>query len=88
MLLNLTGPEVVSIRRVAEQFGSLMNRAVKIEGLEAEDVLLNDAQLCHRLYGYPKVSLQQMILWIADWVMKGGPSFGKPTHFETRNGKY
>ena len=29
-----------------------------------------------------------MIDWVADWVARGGASLGKPTHFETRDGKY
>jgi hypothetical protein len=29
-----------------------------------------------------------MLDWTADWVMRGQPSLGKPTHFETRDGKY
>ena len=29
-----------------------------------------------------------MMRWIADWVMRGGESLGKPTHFEARDGKF
>lgn len=87
-ILNVTGPEVLSIRRVAEQFGLLMNKEVNIVGSEAPDALLNNAQLAHKLFGYPRVSVQQMIQWIADWVMRGGESLGKPTHFEARDGKF
>ena len=29
-----------------------------------------------------------MIDWVADWVSRGQPSLGKPTQFETRDGKY
>jgi hypothetical protein len=34
------------------------------------------------------VSLERMIDWQADWIRRGGASLGKPTHFETRDGKY
>jgi hypothetical protein len=29
-----------------------------------------------------------MAEWIADWVRRGGESLGKPTHFESRDGRY
>ncbi|MDB5305319.1 MAG: epimerase, partial [Phycisphaerales bacterium] len=49
---------------------------------------LNNAQLCHDLFGYPSVSARQLIAWTADWVKRGGDTLGKPTHFETRDGKF
>ncbi len=87
-MLNVAGPELVSIRKVAEQYGQLMGKPVAITGTEAPDVLYNNGKLGHRLFGYPKVSLDQMVRWIADWVMRGGDSLGKPTHFESRDGKF
>ena len=29
-----------------------------------------------------------MIQWIADWVMRGGETINKATHFEERNGSF
>jgi hypothetical protein len=29
-----------------------------------------------------------MIGWIADWQLRGGPTLGKPTHFQTRDGRF
>lgn len=87
-ILNIAGPELISIRRAAEQFAELMGKTVTFTGCEAPDALLNNGQLGHRLMGYPRVSVQQMIHWIADWVMRGGESLGKPTHFESRDGKF
>ena len=29
-----------------------------------------------------------MMEWIAEWIIAGGESIGKPTHFETRDGKF
>jgi hypothetical protein len=34
------------------------------------------------------VSAQQVIHWIADWTKRGGTTLKKPTHFETRDGKF
>lgn len=87
-VVNAAGPEIVSIRRAAELFGELMGKTVTITGCEAPDALLSNGQLGHRLFGYPRVSVQQLIRWIAAWVMRGGESLGKPTHFESRDGRF
>ncbi len=88
LVLNLAGPEVLSVRRVAEEFGRLLNRPVRFDGIEAGDALLSNGQLGHRLFGYPRVTAGQMVRWIADWLGRGGPTLGKPTHFEARDGKF
>jgi nucleoside-diphosphate-sugar epimerase len=87
-VVNIAGPETISVRRVAEQFGRLMSREVKFTGSEAPDALLSNGQLCHQLFGYPRVSVRQLMEWIAAWIMAGGQTLGKPTHFETRDGKF
>ena len=87
-VINIAGPELLSIRRLAEGFGALMKKPVKIEGAEAGDALTSNGQLCHKLFGYPRVSIQHVLKWTADWVMRGGESLGKPTHFEARDGKF
>lgn len=87
-LLNLAGPETLSVRRVAEKLGELLGKPVQFEGAEAADALLSNGQLGHRLLGYPRVSAEQMMHWIARWVASGGASLGKPTHFEVRDGKF
>lgn len=86
--LNIAGPELLSLRRVCQQFGEIMGKKVSFVGAESPDALLSNGQFGHRLFGYPRVTVQQMILWIADWVMRGGKSLGKPTHFEARDGKF
>ena len=30
----------------------------------------------------------QLIIWIADWIKHDRPLLGKPTHFESRSGKF
>src|SRR6185295_19650388 len=55
-VLNLTGPETLAVRSIAEHFGRLFGVPPRLEGLEAESALLNDAGKCHRLFGDPSVS--------------------------------
>jgi hypothetical protein len=88
LVVNLAGPELLSVRRVAEQFGRLMNRPVTFTGTESSDAFLSNGQLGHRLFGYPRVGVAQLIGWIADWVQRGAATLGKPTHFEVRDGKF
>ncbi len=59
-----------------------------LEGSESETALLSNASRCQRLFGYPSVSVEQMIEWIAGWIGMGGPTLNKPTHFETRDGRF
>jgi nucleoside-diphosphate-sugar epimerase len=85
---NITGPETVSVRRVAEQFGELFGKEAQVIGSEAPTALLSNSAQAQQLFGYPTVSLQQMILWIADWIQRGGAGLNKPTHFESRDGRF
>jgi nucleoside-diphosphate-sugar epimerase len=87
-VLNVTGPETLGVRSVGEQLGRLMEKPVKFVGAESPTALLSNASLSNRLFGYPRVPVQQVIAWTADWVKRGGTSLGKPTHFETRDGKF
>jgi hypothetical protein len=88
VVLNIAGPEQLSVRRVAEQFGLLFDRPVVFEGRESPDALLSNGQRAHQLFGYPRVGAQQMIEWIADWVRRGGACLDKPTQFDVRDGKF
>ena len=87
-VLNVSGPEFLSVRKVAEDYGEMMGKKPIIEGTESPDALLSNGSLGYKLYGKPKVTARQMMEWIAEWIMSDGESLGKPTHFETRNGKY
>ena len=42
-VVNVTGPERLSVRAVAERFGRLMDRPVRFTGTEADTALLSDA---------------------------------------------
>lgn len=86
--INVTGPRHVSVRWLAAQFGERFGRAPVLVGSEAPTAWLLDTSEAQRLFGPPRVPLATMIDWVADWVARGGPSLGKPTHFSTRDGKY
>jgi nucleoside-diphosphate-sugar epimerase len=87
-VLNVTGPETVSVRRVAQILGGMFGKEPRFSGKEAPTALLNNAAKAAQLFGYPRVSLHQMLQWIADWVQNDGASLDKPTHFETRDGSF
>jgi hypothetical protein len=88
LVLNVTGPEVLSVRAVCEELGGLLDKTPRFVGTEASNALLANASQATRLFGPLRVSVSQMLKWIADWVSRGGASLGKPTHFEARDGKF
>jgi len=87
-VVNITGPELLSVRQIAEEFGKRLARPVRFEGTESTDALLSNAAKSFKLFGRPRVSAQQMIDWIADWITNGGTTLRKPTHFEERVGHF
>jgi len=86
--INLVGPDTLSVREVAEQFGRAFDRPVTFTGTEAPDALLSDGRAGHKLLGTPKVGPEQMIRLVSDWQLKGGATFNKPTKFQVRDGKF
>jgi nucleoside-diphosphate-sugar epimerase len=87
-ILNVTGPETVSVRLVAEAFSGIFGKPADLAGTENPTAFLSNSKVATDLFGYPTVSLQRLIEWTAHWIEIGGASLGKPTHFEVRNGNY
>ncbi|QGG57181.1 NAD-dependent epimerase/dehydratase family protein [Paenibacillus sp. B01] len=87
-VINITGPETLSIRWAAGEFAKRLGKEALFTGKEADTALLNNAAKSHGLFGYPTVTLRQMIDWTAEWVQSGGPSWNKPTHFQQRKGDF
>jgi nucleoside-diphosphate-sugar epimerase len=88
LVVNVAGPEELSVREICEALARLMDRPVTFEGREAPDALLSNGSLARSLCGPPRVDARQLIAWTADWVRRGGPSLDKPTHFESRDGRF
>jgi hypothetical protein len=87
-ILNLTGPETLSTRWIAEQFAGRFGVEGSFLGEESNSALLNNSAKCHRMFGYPTVTPEEMFDWIAEWLIGGGELSNKPTHFQTRDGKF
>ena len=76
------------MRAVAERLAEALGRPAQFAGTESPTALLADAaQLCAEL-GPPATALDSVIRWTADWVARGGPTLGKPTHFDVRDGQF
>jgi nucleoside-diphosphate-sugar epimerase len=86
--LNVTGPSVVSIRTTCEQFGKRFGVAPKFTGTEADTALISNAAGGIAALGPLRVSLAELVEWVADWLLRGGRLLAKPTHFEARDGKF
>jgi len=87
-MVNVTGPETVSIKWLGGQFGNIFGQEPVFINTEESTALLSNAGVSNDLFGYPKVLLNQMIQLIAEWVNQGGKTINKPTHFQERQGKF
>ncbi len=87
-ILNVTGPETLSVRKTAEFFGRRFGRSPVFAGEESDQALLSNASECHALLGYPEVPVRTLMDWVADWLEHGGRLLNKPTHFEVSDGRY
>ncbi|MCC6728135.1 MAG: NAD(P)-dependent oxidoreductase [Chthonomonadales bacterium] len=89
MAMNLTGPRILSVREVAVRLAGLMGcPPPAFAGEEAPAALLSNPTTCTGLYGLPSVSEERIVEWTAHWVAAGLPSLDRPTHWETRDGRF
>jgi hypothetical protein len=88
LLLNVTGPEMLSVRYIAEQFGKEFGVEPVFTGEESATALLNNSARSVELFGYPTVGPAEMMNWIADWIRSGRRLLNKATGFQMREGKF
>lgn len=87
-VLNVTGPETVRVRQLAEDFGTAFDVAPVLDGSEAGTALLSNASRCFELFGRPELALPDLIGAQAEWIRRGGVLWDKPTKFQRRDGRF
>jgi nucleoside-diphosphate-sugar epimerase len=87
-VINLTGPEVLSVREIAKQLGELMAIEPVFTHSESATALLGDSTRLFSQFGQPATKPDQIIQWVAHWVLNDGLTLGKPTKYELRTGKF
>lgn len=86
--LNVTGPETASLKQTALKLAQLLGKEVSFVGEEGDKALLSNAGKMFSLFGYPRVSLNTLVEWQAEWLLSSGRTLNKPTHFEEKEGQY
>lgn len=86
--MNVTGPETVSVRYAATKLGEYLGKEPVFDGVDEGDAYLSNSSRAMELFGYPEVSAETLIRWQAEYILDGGKTIDKPTHFEERKGSY
>jgi nucleoside-diphosphate-sugar epimerase len=85
--LNVSGP-MARVRDLATGLGERLGIAPQLTGTEADTAWLVDCTQAALAFGPPRVGIETLLDWTADWVARGGSSLGKATHFDVRDGRY
>jgi len=87
-ILNLTGVERHRVRDLAQRLGQRLDVEPIFAGEEGPSSLVSDASRCSALFGPPEIGADNLLELVAAWLASGGPTLGKPTKFQVRDGKY
>jgi nucleoside-diphosphate-sugar epimerase len=87
-ILNVAGPDILLVRKLAEQIGKELKIKPRFVSQKAQTALLSNASLCINKFGPPQMELSEMISLIVKWVASGKTVLNKPTKYDIRNGKF
>lgn len=87
-ILNLTGPDVLSVRSMSGMLGRRLEMEPNLTGRESDTALLGDARRLFDRLGEPEVPPERIADWVAHWIRIGGRSLDKPTGYESRTGRF
>ena len=88
LIVNLAGAEELSVRATSTELARLLDVDVSFEGREGPDALLSNGARGRALLGTPRVDAARLLAWTAAWIRRGGENLDKPTHFESRTGRF
>ena len=86
--INLTGPELLEIREVANRIAALLGHEARFTGIPEPTALISDSTRCMNLFGRPDVTADRLIRWQAAWMREGRPMAHKPTKWAVRDGRF
>ncbi|KPK35744.1 MAG: epimerase [Phycisphaerae bacterium SG8_4] len=87
-ILNVTGPDTIAVRRLAEQIANHLGKKPNFVSKETQSALLSNASSCIDKFGPPQTTLDEMVSMIVSWVASGKKTLNKPTKYNVRNGKF
>ncbi|MBW7990502.1 MAG: epimerase [Planctomycetes bacterium] len=87
-ILNVTGPDTLLVRKLAEQIGKELEIKPRFVSQKAQTALLSNASLCFGKFGSPQTELSEMVSLIVKWVASGKTVLNKQTKYNIRNGKF
>jgi nucleoside-diphosphate-sugar epimerase len=87
-ILNVTGPEIISVQQTAEFYAARFKREPIFQGADSGAALLSNASVCRALLGSPEVSLAELMELVSYWIESGGVSLNRPTKYEVTTGRF
>ncbi|MDB6056999.1 MAG: hypothetical protein JWO95_843 [Verrucomicrobiales bacterium] len=88
LTINVTGRDILNVRDACEKLGMRLGKKPTFTGKESDTAILSNSSRACELFGEPVVSTEELIEWVGDWIVLGGETLNKPTHFESRTGTF